>query len=745
MSTTAVSIPASAQAPPRLAWRAWAWGVGLGLLFILVHQHFLLRMFRIATNTSGATFWEALVNSTSGAWNRDWSYTLIIPFISGYYIFQHRHQLARIPHRVFLPGLAVMLLGLASYAWWLGPGRNDMFSGYSMVIALAGLVLFLLGPASMRVLGFPIAYLVLAVKISDRIWDTIAWKLQIVAANASTVALKFLGAFLDFDAENKGSTIELSFGRAGMWVTESLNVAEACSGLRMLAAFVALSVAMAFLSERRWWQRLIMVAMAVPIAVLVNVGRVTVLGLLFIYDPESAKGSFHTFVGMLMLIPAAGLFWLLGWVLDKLIVQDEGGGGGSGSGGGEPEASNVDAAHASNAASDHAEEPMDARTPDAPRSQPSAAYPRSMAAPPAVAARRSGIGVGLGVLLVGLVAGATAMTVATIRPDLLLDWPKRITMPLASALALAALAAFYLARRLLHDERKPVTGLRLPWGGLGVVAAVLAVSLFSLTSTVEAMKVVLIKEPVPLRKSPFWSYIPREIGPYQQAGSDQHLSEELLEELGTELYLSRTFRDTRVDENKPGAFISLHVAYYTGLADTVPHVPDRCFVAGGARGVNKTGETLQLTGSRYRPDPNRPDAFLADSRVSIDPVRLPQTDIPATLFTFSPARSERTSNVVYFFSANGKFLPTPDHVRLQGFDLRDRYSYYCKIEVLLHGVADADQAVQRASEFVSLTMPEIMACLPDWTEVKNGDWPPQQGQGVATANPSPSPSPSPSP
>ena len=75
------------------------------------------------------------------------------------------------------------------------------------------------------------------------------------------------------------------------------------------------------------------------------------------------------------------------------------------------------------------------------------------------------------------------------------------------------------------------------------------------------------------------------------------------------------------------------------------------------------------------------------------------------------------------FAANGKFLPGPDHVRAQGFDPRDKYAYYCKIEVQVPGASDPELVRQRAGDFLSAMLPEIMACLPDWTDVTEGRWP----------------------
>src|SRR5690606_15387371 len=142
---------------------------------------------------------------------------------------------------------------------------------------LFGLVLFMLGPSMMRVLWFPIAYLVFAVKIADSYWEAIAWKLQQIAAAGSTIVLQFISAILKVDVELRGSTIDLKLILYDLLRSESLNVAQACSGRRMLMPFVALGVALAFLRDRAWWQRIVMVGMAVPIALAVNIGRVSTL------------------------------------------------------------------------------------------------------------------------------------------------------------------------------------------------------------------------------------------------------------------------------------------------------------------------------------------------------------------------------------------------------------------------------------------------------------------------------------
>jgi exosortase len=265
----------------------------LAVLFAAVHYDILYRI--------------AIFAWTDG----DWSHAFLVPLFSLYFIHQQRDRLANLAPRTFWPGLALAGLGLGGYLAALAAG-NDMLKGYAMIVELVGITLLMVGPAMMRYLWFPILYLAFAVKVSEPIWDVVAGTLQIIAAQSAVVLLLVVGV----EAHVTETTIELFDGARQLG---SLNVAEACSGMRMLMTFLALGTAMAYLWNRPWWAKILMVALCVPIALLVNVGRVAVLGLLYLVDPKYSQGDFHIFMGMLMLIPALGLFVLIGWVLNVLI------------------------------------------------------------------------------------------------------------------------------------------------------------------------------------------------------------------------------------------------------------------------------------------------------------------------------------------------------------------------------------------------------------------------------------------
>ncbi len=273
-------------------------GAVLALLFVVFFLHFFRQMAGVALSDD------------------NWSHALLVPLVSLYFLYDRRAQWRQIPVNTDWRGLPLMLAGMALYLLGFYPISNLMVRGYGMVVTLLGAG-WLLAGRRMRVCWFPAAYLIFGIKIGDRLWSVIAGQLQIAAAQGAAVALQLTGQ----DAVVRGSTIDLL--SASNTVT-SLNVAEACSGLRMLMAFVAMGVALAYLIPRPWWGRAALVVLSVPVALAANICRVTVLGFLYRIDPELLHGPAHAGVGILMILLGLGLFSLLGWILDHLFVEAQG-------------------------------------------------------------------------------------------------------------------------------------------------------------------------------------------------------------------------------------------------------------------------------------------------------------------------------------------------------------------------------------------------------------------------------------
>ncbi len=251
------------------------------------------------------------------------------------------------------------------------------------------------------------------------------------------------------------------------------------------------------------------------------------------------------------------------------------------------------------------------------------------------------------------------------------------------------------------------------------VSGLLLAAAVGLNASVMALKLSFRKEAVPLRQ-PVTS-LPGTIGPWVQVTLDERFSEEIEDELATKEYLRRVYVDTRQAEpavlerwnqaavktpelreelhrsvisRDPLGSVVLHIAYYTGAVDTVPHIPDRCMVAGGFDPVGKREVSLPVVGG--------------DLRASFVQFEERTQGTPVTL------------SVAYFFQVNGDYehdAITGVRRRLQ--DLRERHAYFAKIELMTQGRGREPAASQAAmTSALSAALPEIERILPDWDEVK---------------------------
>lgn len=672
------------------------WAAVIAVLMVGLHWHFLSYSVRL------------------GMGNADWSHVLIIPVISLYYIYLHRQRLMATPRRVEPFGAALIYFGVAGYIIGSLLLRNPMAMGYSMICTIFGIVLLALGPAMMRILWFPILFLGFGVRVSELIWAHIATRMQTFAAEGAVILLQAFSSLTGLDASLRGSTIDLDYGQAGG--PTAMNVAEACAGMRMLMAFLALGVALAFLFPRAWWQRLAMVLLAAPIAIFVNALRVAVLGWLHLIDPELARGDSHLFVGMLMLIPAAGLLMLVGWCLDKILIVED-------------------------------------KRERIPPPVPFESDPNQIDIPPKPVA--VGVGIGLAVLLAFVAieslmlryalpaAGVSTVFIGAMNKSAML-----IQLAMHAGLAVGV---WLVARAVLKKRRL------LP--ALGAGCGMLLAGLIVQAAAIQVFGIALSKEALPLRHG-FALDFAGQAGDWQRIHQDPPEPKDIEDELGTKEYFNSYYINNAAGYNSsnvtpktekvlkgeklvdlkgiegPGNVAKVHIAYYTGMLDTVPHVPDKCWIVAGQQLVYRELHTLTLTRADYQPDPEHPGHVLADSTGYETPtrVRIPgksigtdpgtgQTtvQVPAIVFTGQSAEGQR-STALYFFLANGQAIASSNDVRFS-FNLTDQYSYYCKVEVMFPGVNDPDEVQAYAEDVLSDLLPEIMAALPDWTEVQAGQYP----------------------
>lgn len=260
--------------------------------------------------------WFKVQNLVSSTQIEDWGHAYFIPVISGYLVWRHRTTLARLQPSVFWPGLAPLVLGVMCYFLGVVGIKNHMFQGFALILTVLGAAILILGPAFLRFVFLPIAFLVFAVTVSEKIMIELTFPLQLTASQGGFFVLSMIGAISGFNVEVNGNLLKIIDSTGA---EHPLDIAAACSGMRMVVAFFALGATTAILGCKLWWQRTALMLLAAPIAILINIGRVSVLGLLSLADSDLASGEAHTFIGTLLLIPGLGLFMLVVWILKKVV------------------------------------------------------------------------------------------------------------------------------------------------------------------------------------------------------------------------------------------------------------------------------------------------------------------------------------------------------------------------------------------------------------------------------------------
>jgi exosortase len=247
----------------------------------------------------------------------NWSHSFLIPIFSLLLLYMRRSELAAVGRRTCSWGLAMVIAGTVFQVLSIFPGQNWWLYELNMIVVLLGLVLYLGGPQVFRLTWLPIAYLAFAMPMPDSLYGSIALPLQNFAAKSSCLLLRAFGAQI----ENAASSLTVT---SVTGLQYKLGVVEACSGVRSLMAYLALCVAWAYLEDRPLWQRAVLVLSAVPIAILCNVLRVATTCEMYVLDkPALGQDFMHTFTGLLVMIPALGMLWLVSKLLRSLFVEED--------------------------------------------------------------------------------------------------------------------------------------------------------------------------------------------------------------------------------------------------------------------------------------------------------------------------------------------------------------------------------------------------------------------------------------
>jgi exosortase len=242
-------------------------------------------------------------------WYNDDNYShgfLIIP-IAAYLAWERRAKLFAAPEKPSAFGLVVVIGSLV--VMMAGVLGAEMFvTRVSILGALVGSLLFLWGWQRVRVLAFPLAFLVLMIPLPGIIFNQIAFPLQLVASRFGEAAM----GIANVPVLREGNVLILA--------NTTLEVAEACSGIRSLVSLLTLAIVLGYFSDPRGWVRTLVALSSIPVAVVTNGLRVAGTGIAaHQFGEAAAQGFFHEFSGWMVFVAAFALMLGLQRVLVKVL------------------------------------------------------------------------------------------------------------------------------------------------------------------------------------------------------------------------------------------------------------------------------------------------------------------------------------------------------------------------------------------------------------------------------------------
>lgn len=240
----------------------------------------------------------------------DNSHAFLVPFIALYFVWDRRSELAAAPLGSSAWGGGILAVSLfvyiASYAGGIAfPAR------IAMVGALFGLVWFCLGSSFIRLLAFPISFLLFMVPVPDSLISRVSMPLQLFATRLSAKLIESCS----IPVYREGNML--------YFIQTQLEVAEACSGIRSIVSLTMLSLVFCYFSRGGWWRKAFLVAAAIPIAVTANIVRVMGTGILaHFYGDKVARGFLHEFSGIVIFVFSLGVMFVVHVLINRKRVEN---------------------------------------------------------------------------------------------------------------------------------------------------------------------------------------------------------------------------------------------------------------------------------------------------------------------------------------------------------------------------------------------------------------------------------------
>ena len=236
-----------------------------------------------------------------------------------------------------------------------------------------------------------------------------------------------------------------------------------------------------------------------------------------------------------------------------------------------------------------------------------------------------------------------------------------------------------------------------------ICLTVLLITGVGMNAAVKWAGIYFMKLPLELQK-PLDQLDKTALVPYKVVRERKIANKDVLESLGTEMYIEWYLEDPQASANSPTRFCSLFITYYTGDPDPVPHVPEECYVGAGNRRDISDVVIFDLS-----------DIKTSENENNNIPPKINSRYLEFVRDSSSVLSPESRYSVMYFFKTNGAYCATRTETRaILGGNLFSKYSYYSKVEISFSGrnyggsfYPTKHEAIKACEKLLSVLLPEL--------------------------------------